>query len=441
MPELLIVLVIMAVLAGVGVIATQSIMKNMRGTKLDAMAQALYESSGSRLSEVFAYGENDILKKSHTTGLKKADRNVYYYITSADKNAGGDVQEAYEYFLYGKDGATASGPSWMDETILHNSWVIEFDPETCLPANAFYSDSESLGGFGEKGTSYPGGALAEVLFGADGIAETLKTSVEERVSNNIGWYGGDTPTAGFLNQVGEDYKVSVSLDNAERLTAYFDVLIPSVVRKNGDGDDEEQFLDVTKAGSFDKQLLFDVELRDAEYVSGENKHVWKGTYKLTGSGTSFGLVNVLDASDNLFGAEVTYSEIRDAGLELKGGELTWKMDIDSLEDPATTAFQNRFANNPTNDTIQSKQPTGLIPGEDVTLILWVHTAEDYLPTIADYNKENSLFESAKKPSEGTEAQLNVAYGRHLQNLDLMTSGVGNLDAASPTEQKGIVLTG
>ncbi|MCR4892672.1 MAG: InlB B-repeat-containing protein, partial [Lachnospiraceae bacterium] len=425
--ETLIVVVILGILAAVSFIGIVPMVRDMRQTKLDSMAESLYSSAQNRFSEIYVYGK-DADKEVLKTGAHEvtdSSGSGLYYISNTDKGT-----SAYNYILHGNTSGTGDVFSWMDTHIGSNAWVIEYEPDTCTVSNVFYSDDEGLGGYGKSGTEYTtgsslfgvvtayaydagsAGSLAGLIYGGEGRDRYIGADrVKERSAVNVGWFGGATPTAGYLSKIG-NMSCSVNIVNEEKLYALFTVDIPSVTNEDGN----EALITGTGGLLAESGLKFTVSVQDTL----ANENIWQGVFGY--NGTTIYCPTDADLSARI----LDYGQKGDSDHTV----LSWKVMLDDLTDPLNgsggSSFAQRFK------TGESGLTGTFTPGNDIDAVILVENEKGYIPSVADYDTDNSLF---AYDEDGNNTTVKVAYGRHLQNLNQATSGYNPGASATVTVEQ------
>ncbi|MGI6072144.1 MAG: hypothetical protein ACOX75_03910 [Lachnospiraceae bacterium] len=369
--ETLIVVAIVVILCGILLIGILALIDRINQTKLDNIAQSMYVSAQNRIRELKASGEIDRL--STATELGKVT------VKPADWEEDPDDTVDYKdlrYFYHNKDNPANSSSTDLvnfifpkgsiDEDVLDDNWVIEFDPVTGYVYSAFYSETRSADDYYINNISTLDQSGTSSLRFKD-----FRRSIKGK--NKIGYYGGKANMP--LDASGDLINVSMNVINADILKVRMTAVIPS---------------------AFDTSDL---------------------TFKLTVKGkTSNNKVVLTPAvSSKIDGATKVFSA---------------SVILDKLESGQT--FKNTFGN-PTWQPIYVEPRTGaLTPGEDLELSFTVSSNDNSVPDAGPIERTvNSLFESLNPIVPG---EVNIAYGRHLQNLDRATSG---LPAAAVTSARQI----
>lgn len=379
--QTLIVVAIIVILFGVIFIGVQGLVDRINQTKLDNIAQSIYVSAQNRIRELRASGEIDRLFTATELGnvtVKPAD----WEIDPADTVQYSNLR----YFYHDKDNPTTSTSSELvdfifplgsiDEGVLDNNWVIELDPFTGYVYSAFYSEKRSANNFYIENTSSLDRSETDSIRFKD-FRHSLKGN------EKVGYYGGKANLPADVS--GNMINASLNVINADVLKAKMTAIIPSI---------------------WDTSVLeFKLEVKGK--TSGETVTV---TLTPPGSPMPGGLTKEYSAS-------VVLDKFDKPG-----------------EPPGRQQFKETFGDATWRPSGVERSTGVLTPGEDLELTFTVSSNDDNAPDVGPIKRTvNSLFESLNQISE-TEVEANIAYGRHLQNLDNATSG---LPATAVTTAKQI----
>ena len=373
--QTLVVVAIVVILLGVAFIGIQGLVDRINQTKLDNVAQSMYVSAQNRIRELKASGEIDRLFT--VTAAELGD--VVGKPVDWDLDDGDTVNHEFlKYFYHNKNNSPASTSSDLvdfffpkgsiDGNVLDNNWVIELDPVTGYVYSAFYSETRLADDYYVNNNS-----TLDTTLDPD---ETSSIRFKEfrhglKGNNKVGYYGGKTNIPAYANV--DTINASLNIINADILKAKMTAIIPSV---------------------WDTGNLLEFKLTVTGKTSNNTVTLMPPvSYQLEGTTTVFSASVILDNLD---------------------------------DDPnVNQQFKNTFGDIAwASEYIESK--TGaLIPGEDLELSFTVSSNDndDRIPNVGPINRTvNSLFASlTNNPDESKEA--NIAYGRHLQNLDTSTSGL------------------
>ncbi len=378
--ELLMVVIIIGILAAFTGVAAVSMYKNMKQTQLDKVAETIFYAAQNRLSEIYAYGNEDDVgpAKNDDLGVIDADKQVFYVA----KDDGGNFTGAdAANLILSKDS--------VDGEVYNGLWAIEYQASTCRVLNVVFTNKDGLGGFG-KGIN---GETALATMVAD-----LKNHDFSGRKDKYGWYGNGTISdlAKFDNEVGNT-SVNVEIVNEENLYAHLKATISW---------DED--LPDTKVADLLTKVKLKLTIKADDGSSSKD-------YTIAG--------NVLSDAAQLNGKKTDYFYFANAKVVKNDDNVTatWDVLLDTL---AANAF------NGSNDLFKFRNNgTGITAGNDFVLVL--ETEENtsgtdvIVPKVLDYDISNSLF--AHKAG----STVYVEYGRHLQNL--ANAAIGDMDVVQVSD--------
>lgn len=385
--ELLITVAILVIIMAVALPAVTSLYKNINQKELDDKAQIIYVSVQNKLSKMKASGNTKVYKYEGETAENKvmklagkptdvnAPDNSYSegdicYFTSEDLKTAGTAASAV------MDGTT------MDESLLNQHWVIEYNPKEATVYSVFYS--EGLYNCAEKYVA------SYTSYNSDFRYKEKRLEAGAKV----GYYGG-----GLLNLKTDVATLTpvLKITNAEKLVAEVSCEIP------------ESVTDLP---------AFKVDLED---VDGEIYTKYYGYW----AGTSEYKNKVRDIANE---AGVDY-ECDDPVIKQSDRTYTLNLVLDDLSSDSTR-FTNVYGENSSN-TVKLKSGTPL----KVTATALCPQNYAVSQNFSDTKITNSLFADENNTASGSDDTINenygnavspavVKYGRHLQNLDSL-SGVEN----------------
>ncbi|MDD6881325.1 MAG: type II secretion system protein [Firmicutes bacterium] len=385
--ELLITVAILVIIMAVALPAVTSLYKNINQKELDDKAQIIYVSVQNKLSKMKASGNTKVYKYEGETAENKvmklagkptdvnAPDNSYSegdicYFTSEDLKTAGTAASAI------MNGTT------MDESLLNQHWVIEYNPKEATVYSVFYS--EGLYNCAEKYVASYTSYNSDLRYKEKRLEAGAK----------VGYYGG-----GLLNLKTDVATLTpvLKITNAEKLVAEVSCEIP------------ESVTDLP---------AFKVDLED---VDGKKYTKYYGYW----AGTSEYKNKVRDIANE---AGVDYE--CDAPV-IKQSDCTYTLNLvlDDLSSDSTR-FTNAYGENSSN-TVKLKSGTPL----KVTATALCPQNYAVSQNISDTKITNSLFADENNTASGSDDTMNknygnvvspavVKYGRHLQNLDSL-SGVEN----------------
>ncbi len=366
--QTLIVVAIVVILFGVTIIGIQALVDRINQTKLDNVAQSIYVSAQNRIKELKASGEIDRLLTA-TELNAVANKPADWQEDTADKVKHSDLK----YFYRDKDNSGTSTSSDLVNFIFPKGSI----DEGVLDDNWVIELDPVTGYVYSAFYSESRSSNDYYINNTSTLDQSGNSSIRFKDfrhglkgKNKIGYYGGKANMPADLG--GDKLNVSLHVINADVLKAKMTANIPSVI---------------------DTSVL-DFKLTVKGKTSGE-------TVTLTPPVSSeiVGPIKVFSASVILDKLEA------DQHFKDTFGSATWQ--------PANFVESRTGA---------------LIPGEDLDLSFAVSSSDDRVSDIGPMERTvNSLFESLN-PAKPTEA--NIAYGRHLQNLDMSTSGLPATAVAS-----------
>jgi competence protein ComGC len=361
LPQTLIVIAIVVILLGVAFIGVQSLVNRMKQTKLDNIAQSMYVSAQNRIWELKASGEIDSLL-THTELTAVANQPADWGEV--------DPEDAVEYsdlkyFYHNKDNSMTSTSSDLVDFIFPQGSI----SGDVLDDNWVIELDPTTGYVYAAFYSETRSAKDFYIDNTDTLDQSGTSSIRLKDfrhslkgNDKIGYYGGkaDMPA----DASGYIIQAALNIINADVLQAKMTAIVPSV---------------------FDTSVL--------EFKLTVKGKTSKNTVTLTPAVSSKDIVTAKE-----FSASVILDKLAD-GQNFKAtfGSEVWQP---NYVEPRTGA---------------------LIPGEDLELSFTVSSSDDSVLDIDPIERTaNSLFESLN-PTKPEEA--NIAYGRHLQNLDNSISGL------------------
>ena len=244
--ELMLVVAIVAVLAGVAFVAVNGYSRVLRHTQYDETAREIFISAQNRLSMAYEEGylNNNIasfgqLEDSEKTNTYNPDlhKDVYYFVVNSDDHHEFTGSSMLDVMLpFGS----------IDETIrLDGSYVIRYCPDTADVLDVFYSDKGD--------TKY--GFTFEQLYGyspelmdvrGEDAKETRRNYINDKV---IGYFGGDSADLIYGDEIETPY---MRIINEEKLKV--------IVRTNKDTDTSNLLLKLYITGDVsDKTIVENVK--------------------------------------------------------------------------------------------------------------------------------------------------------------------------------------
>lgn len=379
--ELLITVAILVIIMAVALPAVTSLYKNINQKELDDKAQIIYVSVQNKLSKMKASGNTKVYKYEGETAENKvmklagkptdvnAPDNSYSegdicYFTSEDLKTAGTAASAI------MNGTT------MDESLLNQHWVIEYNPKEATVYSVFYS--EGLYNCAEKYVASYASYNSDLRYKEKRLEAGAK----------VGYYGG-----GLLNLKTDVATLTpvLKITNAEKLVAEVSCEVP------------ESVTDLP---------AFKVELKD---VDGNIYTQYYGCFLESDSEYTNKLTEIANENGAVF-------KVGEPFIKLSGNTYTLNLVLDDLSSDSTR-FKNVYGENSSN-TVKLKSGTPL----KVTATALCPQNYAVSQNFSDTKITNSLFADENNTASGSDDTMNenygnavspavVKYGRHLQNLD------------------------
>ncbi|MGN1141647.1 MAG: type II secretion system protein [Oliverpabstia sp.] len=378
--ELLITVAILVVLLSIGIPAVITIQRNLRQKELDAKAETIYTAVQNKMSKMKAGGNTAVFQYEESSG------NGVFPLQDVPSDADSDVdniQPGDLYYITSESLVQANSAAsfimdneTLDESLLNNHWVIEYNPKSAIVYSVFYSENRANCATGYKED-----------FGRYDFSLRYK---QNRLDNGakVGYYGGGA-SAG--NSTVTTMTPTIKITNAEKLIADIKCTLPA------DITDYPVFkfeLEDTAGNKYTKYYAY--WACDAEYREKIKKEA--------GS------------------AEVDYSE---NSMKKSGRTFSLSITLDDLS-KEETRFVSVYGR-------KSDHDVKLLSGTPLKVTVTAMCPGNYKITqnLSDTKITNSLFADANSEdtsATGKEPALNVKYGekespavincgRHLQNLD------------------------
>ncbi len=371
--EVLIVVAIIAILAGVSAVSVSRYQRSMHQLEMDGYAKEVFVAAQNHLS--IAKGMGYLTVSEDTSGwygTKLDDDTVKALYGVNEKDASKPKYEDIYYFVVGKglpaDITAYDSGTLLDEMLpfgaveetvrMSGSYVILYQRGTGTVLDVFYASASGTG-FGRNFRKTDVPELMEDYVGED------KKAARAKYGGNaiIGWYGSGIPSA-----------------------------LPKLKSE-------------------------DLNPPKLEVVNGEklSARVWpeNGDTGLTGEYNPYGFAHSDDFTLSLeiygFSSEKTLSLILNAGTD-RSPRVTWDQTNECYEiilDDITDSGKN-FA----------LLGGGLIPGEDIRVTASLMPKGETTPLVsAEVYRTNSLFAYNKDDDDSVSQTAKIACFRHLENLD------------------------
>ena len=218
--EMLVVIGIIAILAGITAIAASDLLASMRQNKLDTIAQDIYVTAQERLAEMYAdnrrvkevsyeslssNGVSGLMKLPVTdNALKPSDWTPEIEYAGLDVFYNRQAPEAVALLL-------PSGA--LSQEVEAKHWIIEYNPEYGYIYGVYYSEKE-----------FQPSDLGEWY--SSGTANKYRT-YDDRKGSGVGYYGGGGVLGGKVAMTNTSLNISVNITNAEVLKAEVAVRVPA----------------------------------------------------------------------------------------------------------------------------------------------------------------------------------------------------------------------
>lgn len=424
--EMLLTVAIIGILAAFAFVAVIRYQKSLKQTELDDTAREIFVAAQNHMTVARASGnwdtyvaEAESQKNGGSDRLGKAmgagaggtggpsdyDESIGSWNSAwADGTLQKDEEHDFRYVTVSADGTTDPRILSMilpddsiDETLRGNGNIlIEYDAETATVYGVWYCKPADLKKASEGGT------------GSTSIATTTaynnnnRTSKSARMKSNpmVGYYGGAASAA--KEGSSENDNISAIIENDDRLM--LEVAVPE--QKESD--------------SAASQRAYTVKATVTGQTSGNSREITLGSSGDIAIGRSSLNGN---SSKNLKG-------VIQQGSESGSKYRLYYYTLDSVTDGAKGHFASQFCNS------ASANEKPLIPGENLTITVRLVYGDETEKSDAEKKDTlsadgsgksvtlscNSLFANSSN-SGGDKGTARIAYGRHLQNLSTVVSGV------------------
>ncbi|MCR5097192.1 MAG: prepilin-type N-terminal cleavage/methylation domain-containing protein [Erysipelotrichaceae bacterium] len=253
MAELLAVVAIIAILAGIGFIALSHYFRVLKQLEYDGIAKEIFISAQNHLS--LADNESYLGTDNGDFG-KNESGNIYYYVIGNDKS------ELNENSALALMLPFAS----IDETVRQGgSYVIRYDKSAARVLDVFYSAPKSMFGYAFADSDSADGdyslLMSDVYYGNEQAAKVNRRKYRDNYV--VGFYGSEE--ASDLDYTDKLVKPELVIDNSERLRIYVN---NTQAIKTADENTKLRFI-ITGVTS-KAECYIDIELKDiadkAEYI-------------------------------------------------------------------------------------------------------------------------------------------------------------------------------
>ena len=218
--EMLVVIGIIAILAGITAIAASDLLASMRQNKLDTIAQDIYVTAQERLAEMYA--DNRRVKEVSYESLSSNGVSGLMKLPVTDNalkpsDWAPDIEYAGLDVFYNRQAPEAVAlllPSGtLSQEVEAKHWIIEYNPEYGYIYGVYYSEKE-----------FQPSDLGEWY--SSGTANKYRT-YDDRKGSGVGYYGGGGVLGGKVAMTNTSLNISVNITNAEVLKAEVAVRVPA----------------------------------------------------------------------------------------------------------------------------------------------------------------------------------------------------------------------
>lgn len=366
--EVLTTVMILLILMAIAVPAIFSIRRNLRQKALDNKAELIYTAVQNNLVKLQNNGNKSEYSESQATKLP---------VQPLDESEQKDL-----YYVTAIDKDNTSNAAYIlvttdtiDTDLYNNYWVVEYDPQSASVYAVFYSENKKYD------------------YAAEPEHYNSLRYKEERLNDGawVGYYGGDTVDGGNTSTLAPE----ITIKNEEKLVASISCMRPD-----------------------SKPLSFEVTMQDTQ----GKKLVLRYSPDAAGTGFRHEADDLhLSASSSLdSGYESGTIVGKKYSLDITLDDLTWSKD-EKGNQVQPWRFKNLYS---TGAMLLKDSGKQLTPGTPLTITVKVISESPKINGRTATVKTNSLFEDSS-----TETQAVITYGRHLQNLDELSSGVTAVTSA------------
>ena len=355
--ELLATVAILVILMAAAMPAVVSIQKNLRQKELDAKAEIIYVAAQNAISKLKAGGNTEVYQAG-ADGVWRLAETPSDADSEKDNINDGDIY----YFTSVDIGPAVSAimnSDTVDEALLNNHWVVEYNPSSAIIYAVFYSE-DRVDCAGEYKAEY-------------GKYDLLRPK-EARLADgaNVGYYGGGSAAA---SSTVTTMTPTLTITNTEKLAANISCVLPT---------------------SISDYPVFKVDLKDSKGNTYTKYYAYADcslTYK--------------QQIENAAGSdEIDYTLMKRSGRVFK-----LELILDDLSSESAR-FVNAYGKG-SSHSVKLEAGTALT----VTVTAMCPGNYKYTQNLSDSKTTNSLF-----ANESTGDKAVISYARHLQNLD-ESSGV------------------
>ena len=242
--EMLIVVAILVILAGVAFIGIVQYQRTTKLLEMDGIAKEIYVAAQNHLSLADSQG---LIAQRAKAGTQEGSTDVYYFVVPS-----------YDFVTKSDSVLNLMLPmAAVDETVrLGGSYIVRYQKSTATVLDVFYSNRSTVR-FGHD-------------FGGDELATLLESYREDGRDNRlnyggavIGWYGGAAASAlasttllapSFEVVNGDQLYVEISNPNSVNSNARLTLIVRSTVSKSSSGGPNEKVFELGNPASLTKIL-------------------------------------------------------------------------------------------------------------------------------------------------------------------------------------------
>ena len=382
MAEVLMVVAILGILAAVSFIGIFALRRNLKQTQADKNAEIIFEAAQRQMVSLAAF-ESDQAEKF------KSPVDTYDIISAVGLDEGDTASTLYS------DPGSSRGElqtvllqDQVSDELYGAGWVVEYEPSSLQIKSVFYAEDMNV-------MDFYGDASQVVKLRA---SRSNRLDYQKENKKVVGYFDGSTSSIS-----GSELKVFgvARVDNAEELKANV-----SVYASGKGAKDKDYILTITTKGvTSGAEVTQKITFAKTDMTV----DVWT---KMRTAGVEL----TLDSLKTGKQFKDTYGSITTNGVNFLKNTADGMISVNGIAPGAVLAV----------DGDNTDLTTDFIPGEDVEITISAETADGAVKDSIAALKvtTNSLFESMSEDHGAYVAS--VSYGRHLQNLDTITSGM-NLD--------------
>ncbi len=381
MAEVLMVVAILGILAAVSFMGVFAMRRNMTQTQADKNAEIIFEAAQRQLVSIEAFdadAQMSFSSKERTGGLYAP--------------VGLDVANPDDFnMIFANPGHSYTGSELqaklledqVSEDLYAGGWIVEYDNISLQVKSVFY---------------FKEGTYSDFYTDAETNA-SLRASRENRLNYQkengkvVGYFDGSTSS---INTNELKVTGSVQIENKDELIANAAIIVSG----KEETPQEYQLIITTTGESSGAKVTQVVDFASSDL----QMNPWS---KKRMASVSI----ILDSLKTGKHFKETYGSLSADNVSFLKDTANGYITINGIAPSATVDY----------DADNTYTATKFIPGENVTVSVVAQTKNGALKDEAVKATANSLYAKAKDDSDSYLAE--IAYGRHLQNLDLATSGL------------------